>query len=57
MKYIQKQAEPQCLIDWKQQSNENWQPSYDELGSKLKNEIKEALMKEQGEHPNYAMYT
>ena len=37
MKYIKKQPEPKCLTDWKQKSNPNWQPSYQELGSELKN--------------------
>ncbi|MDJ0729413.1 MAG: TIGR02646 family protein [Crocosphaera sp.] len=48
MKYIQKQEEPSSLKEWKQQANENWQPTYETLGSKLKDAIKEALMKEQG---------
>ena len=31
MKQITKQAEPQELIAWKNQANENWQPTYDDL--------------------------
>lgn len=48
MKYIKKQTEPASLKEWKEQANENWQPSYDKLRNKLKDSIKEALMKEQG---------
>ena len=48
MKYIQKQEEPSSLKEWKQQTNENWQPSYGTLGNQRKDSIKEALMKEQG---------
>jgi uncharacterized protein (TIGR02646 family) len=48
MKYIQKQHEPQELRQWKQQSNDDWQPRYAHLGSDLKNTIKQALMQEQG---------
>ncbi|MBD2654864.1 MULTISPECIES: retron system putative HNH endonuclease [Synechocystis] len=48
MKYIQKQAEPQEILQWKQQSNDDWQPLYARLGSDLKKTIKQALMQEQG---------
>jgi len=48
MKYMKKQIEPQSLTNWKQQSNDNWQPSYSGLGSSLKDDIKKALIKEQG---------
>ena len=45
---MKKQIEPQSLTDWKQQSNDNWQPSYSGLGSSLKDDIKKSLIKEQG---------
>lgn len=48
MKYIQKQIEPVALSQWKQQANENWQPSYESIGHELKNIIKQALIQEQG---------
>jgi hypothetical protein len=48
MKCIQKQSEPQELLQWKQQSNDDWQPRYAHLGSNLKKTIKQALMQEQG---------
>jgi len=48
MKYIQKQAEPSTLTEWKQKSSDDWQPSYEKLGNALKDTIKQALMVEQG---------
>ncbi|MGK7879186.1 MAG: retron system putative HNH endonuclease [Crocosphaera sp.] len=48
MKYIKKQAEPSSLREWKEQGNENWRPTYGALRKKLKDSIKQALMKEQG---------
>lgn len=48
MKYIEKQTEPPELRQWKELENEDWQPSYETLGSKLKTTIKQALIQEQG---------
>jgi uncharacterized protein (TIGR02646 family) len=48
MKYIKKQAEPFSLTEWKQKSNDDWQPSYETMGNTLKNTIKQSLMVEQG---------
>jgi len=31
MKHIVKQGEPQVFTDWKALSNEDWQPTYDDL--------------------------
>ncbi|MEB3174076.1 MAG: retron system putative HNH endonuclease, partial [Cyanobacteriota bacterium] len=45
MKYIQKQAEPLELIQFKNQINDNWKPNYADL---YKPPIKQALMQEQG---------
>jgi len=45
MKYIQKQAEPLELIQFKNQINDNWKPNYADL---YKLPIKQALMQEQG---------
>ena len=48
MKYIQKEAEPQELINWKSLANNNWQPEYDAMGTQLKTTVKKSLMQEQG---------
>jgi uncharacterized protein (TIGR02646 family) len=48
VKSIQKQNEPQEFTDWKNQANENWQPTWDTLRSQVKQRLKEALMAEQG---------
>ncbi|MCM1512956.1 MAG: TIGR02646 family protein [Oxalobacter formigenes] len=48
MKHIIKGAEPECLAQYRQGANRNWQPSYDDLRSDQKNTIKKALMVEQG---------
>jgi len=48
MKYIEKVPEPEALAQWKALSCDDWKPTYDSMGSPLKNSVKEALMKEQG---------
>ncbi len=48
MKYIEKRDEPQSFTDWKNSANEDWQPSYDKLSGKEKEDIKNALINEQG---------
>lgn len=48
MKHIQKQQEPESFAHWKAQANENWQPTYGDLSGKIKKDVKQVLMKEQG---------
>ena len=48
MKYIVKQREPQAFTDWKASSNEDWQPTYDNLAGEPKRALKKTLMTEQG---------
>jgi uncharacterized protein (TIGR02646 family) len=48
MKYIIKQPEPQEFTQWKNQANDDWQPSYDDLSGSVKSAVKQALMQEQG---------
>jgi len=48
MKHIVKQGEPQAFTDWKALSNEDWQPTYDDLAGDPKRAVKKALMDEQG---------
>lgn len=48
MKYIQKQAEPPEFTRWKQQANEDWQPTYKDLRGDEKTAVHEALIREQG---------
>ncbi|MBE9070599.1 TIGR02646 family protein [Leptolyngbya cf. ectocarpi LEGE 11479] len=48
MKYIQKQQEPQSFTDWKNRANADWQPTYDTLRGAVKNDVKTALLIEQG---------
>ncbi len=48
MKHITKQGEPRAFADWKALTNENWQPTYDDLAGEPKNSVKKALMTEQG---------
>ncbi len=48
MKHIIKQSEPIEFSEWKQQANENWQPTYDILGGDVKKSVKASLMEEHG---------
>ncbi len=48
MKHIIKLAEPEELIAFKAEANDNWKPSYENLDSQVKIAIKKALIKEQG---------
>ena len=48
MKQIFKQPEPQKLTDWKDQSNADWQPAYDDLRGEEKDAVKQSLLREQG---------
>jgi hypothetical protein len=48
MKHVVKQPEPIEFSEWKAQANENWQPTYAELRSDVKQAVKKSLMQEQG---------
>lgn len=48
MKYFKKGAEPQELIDWKNQQTEDWIPTFDDLRGAEKEFVYDALKKEQG---------
>ena len=48
MKWIQKQPEPRIFTDWKALANDDWQPTYRDLGGDEKQAVKQALMREQG---------
>lgn len=48
MKCIIKQSEPIEFSAWKQQANEDWQPTYNILGGDVKKSVKASLMEEQG---------
>jgi hypothetical protein len=48
MKHIIKQSEPIEFTEWKQQANEDWQPTYDILGTMSKNRSKHRLWKNKG---------
>jgi uncharacterized protein (TIGR02646 family) len=48
MKHIIKQSEPVEFIQWKALSNDDWQPTYDELRGEVKETVKKSLMEEQG---------
>ncbi len=40
--------EPRRFTEWKATGNDDWQPSYEDLRSELKQEVRAALLKEQG---------
>jgi uncharacterized protein (TIGR02646 family) len=48
MKFIQKNPEPDAFIQWKQQANEDWQPSWENLQKPEKTIVHVALIIEQG---------
>ncbi|UNK26826.1 TIGR02646 family protein [Serratia plymuthica] len=48
MKNIIKGLEPQDFTEWKGLANDDWQPTYDNLDTPVKNSVKAALMQEQG---------
>ena len=48
MKHIVKNQEPQEFIDWKNNANENWQPTYDNLQNPKKRILYHSLLEEQG---------
>jgi len=48
MKHIFKGIEPAKFAEWKGLANEDWQPTYGNMGSEMKGLVKSALMEEQG---------
>ena len=48
MRYIKKGQEPQSFTDWKSQENDDWKPTYSVLRGRIKADVHEALLKEQG---------
>ncbi len=48
MKYIVKENEPDEFTRWKAKKNDNWEPTYSNLGGDTKKAVKKALMTEQG---------
>ena len=48
MRYIKKQQTPQEFLDWKAKSNEDWQPTWDDLKNPEKTIVRQSLLKEQG---------
>lgn len=48
MKYIVKQSEPAGFTAWKIQKNANWQPEYSNMPTDIKQQLKNALLDEQG---------
>lgn len=48
MKHISKQSEPQALTHWKRSGNQTWKPRYAEMKPAVKQQVKVALLTEQG---------
>ena len=48
MRYIQKGNEPPSFAEWKQQSNDDWQPTWDNFQKPEKIHVLDSLLKEQG---------
>lgn len=48
MKHIVKSKEPEALRRWKNQSNDAWQPRYQDMPSDVKAVLRQALIQEQG---------
>ncbi|MBE9028192.1 TIGR02646 family protein [filamentous cyanobacterium LEGE 11480] len=48
MRFIQKDSEPASFTTWKQQANENWQPTWENFQKPEKTEVLAALLQEQG---------
>ncbi|MDR1291664.1 MAG: TIGR02646 family protein [Planctomycetaceae bacterium] len=49
MKHIVKNSEPKEFIEWKNKTNENWQPTFESLrGSSTGKIVKQSLIEEQG---------
>ena len=48
MKFIEKSQEPASFTIWKEQANDDWKPTWDNLGNPEKTHLHEALLSEQG---------
>jgi uncharacterized protein (TIGR02646 family) len=48
MRYIKKSQEPPSFTQWKQQANLDWQPTWNSFQAPQKNDVHDALLKEQG---------
>ncbi|MCA8082697.1 retron system putative HNH endonuclease [Burkholderia cenocepacia] len=48
MKHFAKGQSPKSFEDWKNQANDNWQPSYDLLANPEKQDLHQTLLAEQG---------
>lgn len=48
MKYIKKNPEPAAFAQWKQQSNADWKPNWDNFQKPEKPIVHDALLSEQG---------
>ena len=48
MKYINKGEEPKSFTDWKQQANDDWQPSWENFRNPEKASTHNSLLQEQG---------
>jgi uncharacterized protein (TIGR02646 family) len=48
MRYVAKADDPDSLVAWKSQANENWTPTYADLQNPEKRELHLALLTEQG---------
>lgn len=48
MKHINKNQPPQDFIKWKNQANEDWQPSWNNFQKPEKKSVHNSLLKEQG---------
>jgi uncharacterized protein (TIGR02646 family) len=48
MKHVMKQREPVPFTEWKALTNDEWQPTYDDLSGEAKASVKTSLMQEQG---------
>lgn len=48
MKQIVKQTEPESFINWKNNANDDWKPSYNKLQNPEKDDVFKSLLSEQG---------
>lgn len=48
MKHIKKRREPREFVAWKQQANDEWTPTYDNLSGKPRESLLKSLLGEQG---------
>lgn len=48
MKHITKHQEPEAFLQWKEEANKSWQPTYNGMPGEVKQIVKESLRSEQG---------